>query len=256
MSNGEDDAQRVAGFWTLSIEDFVDAAKEAEKGWEKFRRMQEDNERRCDRLLSLERSNSPLLVHGDESPLDRKPDLVASTLLNEGHEAALRLARAVRLGCLSDAHDATPEDFVKEAAVQLEMVLSGGTKREPDKNDYGAIHNLVQTITLFLRTVSDETVIATAADACVKAMTYIGKEDRARKEELSGDDLEDPWVVKNYLRTEVIDAISLLCERIIQRADAPAVDSADGKVKAPKRKREEYEGEFGAGQLQSAAPAL
>ena len=44
-----------------------------------------------------------------------------------------------------------------------------------------------------------------------------------------------------------IDAISSLCERIIERADAPVVDPVDDKRKAPKRNREEYEEQFCAG---------
>ena len=217
----------------------------------------EAKERRRDDLLFRERKMQPT-VHAFYSPLERQQDKSAVVTFGECHEA-LHLARAVRLGSLANAYDATPEDFVKEVALQLEhFVLSGGTKCSPDTFDYGAIHNLVQTITLFLKTVSDEVVIDAAADACTKTMEYIGKEDRARKEEVSGYPafyLEQPFMMV-FLRTEVIDAISSLCERIIQRADAPVVDSADGKPKPPKRKREEYEGDFGAGQLQSAAPAL
>merc|ERR1712224_368300 len=77
MSDGEEDEQQVAVSDAMrarpmlhfrgTIEAMFDAAKETEKGWEKFRRMQEEDKRRCDRLLSLERSKSPDHVHGDQS---------------------------------------------------------------------------------------------------------------------------------------------------------------------------------------------
>jgi hypothetical protein len=160
---------------------------------------------------------------------------------DEGYKA-LRLARAVRHFCLADAYDATPEEFVKEAALQLELLLSdmdNGVDWGSIHSSWGSwsisgyVHHCVATLTLFLKMVSSEALIAVAADACVKVVEYLGKV------EYTCNDLDPESDMK-----EEIDAISSLCERIIERADAPVVDPVDDKRKAPKRNREEYEEQF------------
>ena len=163
--------------------------------------------------------------------------------LSDGGYKALRLARAVRHFCLADAYDATPEEFVKEAALQLELLLSdnrvgGGIS--------GYVHHCVATLTLFLKMVSSEALIAVAADACVKVVEYLGKVEYTLSDMYPHDNeysvpFDEFDVKKEY------DAISSLCERIIERADAPVVDPVDDKRKAPKRNREEYEEQFCAG---------
>ena len=150
--------------------------------------------------------------------------------LSDGGYKALRLARAVRHFCLADAYDATPEEFVKEAALQLELLLSDNRVGD---GILGYVHHCVATLTLFLKMVSSEALIAVAADACVKVVEYLGKV------EYTCNDLDPESDMK-----EEIDAISSLCERIIERADAPVVDPVDDKRKAPKRNREEYEEQF------------
>jgi hypothetical protein len=148
--------------------------------------------------------------------------------LSDGGYKALRLA---------------PEEFVKEAALQLELLLSdnrvgGGIS--------GYVHHCVATLTLFLKMVSSEALIAVAADACVKVVEYLGKVEYTLSDMYPHDNeysvpFDEFDVKKEY------DAISSLCERIIERADAPVVDPVDGKRKAPKRNRVEYEEQFCAG---------
>eukprot|EP00966_Prymnesium_polylepis_P014612 337312-Prymnesium_polylepis.1 len=93
------------------------------------------------------------VVHGNQSPLDRQDFLRDSTCMRRGEVVSDaecktgRLAIAVKLGCVADAYAASHEDIVKEAAIQLELHLSGG---DCDTFDYGHIHNYLQIITLFL----------------------------------------------------------------------------------------------------------
>eukprot|EP00966_Prymnesium_polylepis_P131549 3042729-Prymnesium_polylepis.1 len=203
------------------------------------------------KALSRARNMSPMSasVHACQSPLDRKLPYRESDdygLSDEGHKA-LHLARAVRLGCLADAYDAGPEDFVKEAALQLDLLLSGGDddcKCYPPwtYNDFGHVHYYVQTLMLFLKMVSDESLIAATADACVKAMKYIGDYVNESKSLYEDSDAVVPFEETREIKA--FDTISSLCERIIMKADAPVVDPADGTRKPPKRNRAEYEGDF------------
>ena len=110
---------------------------------------------------------------------------------------------------------------------QLELHLDG-SKCDTEAFAYGFIHNLIQTITLFLQwTDSAEAVIA-AADACVKTMGYIGKEKKEHEGRRS---------YSTSAKKKAIDAIESLCERIIGKAHAP--DAACGK-----RNRAAYEKDF------------
>eukprot|EP00966_Prymnesium_polylepis_P040083 930604-Prymnesium_polylepis.1 len=83
-----------------------------------------------------------------------------------------------------------------------------------DTFDYGAHSQLPPDHrTLFLKTASTEPMTV-AADACVKALEDIGKEDKELK--------ETRW--RSYMYSterKAIEAISSLCERIIKQADAP-----------------------------------
>ena len=132
---------------------------------------------------------------------------------------------------------------MKEAALQLELLLSDNGV---DWEISGYVHHCVATLTLFLKMVSSEALIAVAADACVKVVEYLGKVEYTLSDMYPHDNeysvpFDEFDVKKEY------DAISSLCERIIERADTPVVDPVDGKRKAPKRNRVEYEEQFCAG---------
>jgi len=192
------------------------------------------------KALTRARAMNPRMVSANQSPHERQQYLHQyrkdDDQLSDDGGKALRLARAVRHGCLADAYDAAPEELVKEAAIQLDLVLSGDS---PDAFDYAYIHNLVQTITLFLTMDSAEAVIA-AADACVKTMGYIGNENTALREAWECED-DSPQPYNESKEKKAIDAIESLCERILEKTEA--LDAASGK-----RNRAAYEKDFDPGE--------
>ena len=192
-----------------------------------------------DEVLERERTEHPHMIAANKSPLQRQQHgaLRNQEMFSEEERKKLRLANSVRLGCITDAHDSSPDEIVKEAAIQLKLLL--GKRDWPLRtSQYGYIHYYVNTIAFFMKI--DSTADVEAEEACFKTMEYIGpvwEELKAMK--LPPFNLAEEFntFLQKDKEWEAVEGITERCEEIMRLAHA------EGTL-CRKRNRDAYEKDF------------